>query len=141
MTTKPKPKPRKKKPTGKTRGGQPGNKNSLRHGFYRKHYTPDEKKRLNEQTDDLDILAEIDLIRVQMDRLTEQISFDEVTRTDNNGADFRDGHYLQQLNTLSAMTTALTTMIRTHYLTHGKAGDIQSSILAALEELRLEMGL
>lgn len=132
---------RKKKPPKKPKGGQPGNKNALKHGFYQDHYTADEKKRLAAQADELDILSEINLIRVQIDRLTEQVSFEEVTRTDNNGADYRDGHYLQQLNTLSAMTTALTTMIRTHYLTHGKSGDIQSSILTALEELRLEMGI
>jgi hypothetical protein len=39
------------------------------------------------------------------------------------------------------MTGAIATLVRTHYLTHGKSGDIQSSIMAALEELRLEMGI
>jgi hypothetical protein len=124
----------------KKRGGQIGNKNAERHGFYGTHFTADENKRLDSQ-DSIDVLAEINLIRVCVDKLSNQISFDEITRTDNNGTEFRDGHYLQQLNTLSAMTQSIATLVRTHYLTHGKSGDVQSSILAALEELRLEMGI
>jgi hypothetical protein len=129
-----------KKPTGKKPGAQPKNKNALKHGYYAEQFNADEKKRLD-SSDNLDVLAEINLIRVQIDRLTEQISFKEITRKDNNGEDFRDSHYLSQLNTLSAMTGSMATLVRTHYLTHGKSGDVQSAILAALEELRLEMGL
>ena len=131
---------RAKKPAKRKRGAQAGNKNNLRHGFYSKNFTADERKRLDAQ-DSIDVLAEINLIRVCVDKLTNQISFDEVTRTDDNGTEFRDAHYLAQLNTLSAMTQAIATLVRTHYLTHGKTGDVQSSILAALEELRLEMGI
>ena len=136
MTTKRKPRAKsKRKP-----GAQAGNKNALRHGFYSKSFTKDENKRLDAQGS-IDVLAEINLIRVCLDRLKDQISYDEIIRTDNNGAQFRDGHYLSQLNTLSIMTQSLSTLVRTHYLTHGKSGDIQDSILRALEELRLEMGL
>lgn len=131
---------RKKPKSGKKPGAQPKNKNALKHGYYAKQFSPDEKARLN-GADNLDVLAEINLIRVQIDRLTEQISFDEIMRVDQNGSEFRDSHYLQQLNTLSAMTGSMATLVRTHYLTHGKSGDIQTSILTALEELRLEMGL
>lgn len=84
---------------------------------------------------------EIDLIRVSIDRLTAELSLDEKTLTDNNGNETRDSHYLAQLNTLSIMTQAISTLIRTHYLTKGKGGHIESSIMEALEELRLEMGL
>ena len=134
-------KPPKAKAKARAKGAQPGNKNALRHGFYQKHFSADENKRLDGLKDELEIMAEINLVRVCLDRLAQQISFDEVTRIDNNGAEYRDSHYLSQLNTLSAMTTSLTTLIRTHYLTHGKSGDIQSSIQQALEELRLEMGI
>jgi hypothetical protein len=139
MTARTKRKPKAK--SGRKQGAQPGNKNALRHGFYQTHFSRDESKRLDDLTDEIEIIAEINLIRVYLDRLTEQISFDEITRTDNNGTQFRDTHYLQQLNTLSAMTQSMATLIRTHCLTHGRSGDIQSSILTALEELRLEMGL
>ena len=132
---------RKPKPKSKRKpGAQAANKNALKHGFYAKTFTADEKKRLDNQGA-LDVLAEINLIRVSLDKLSQQIDFTEVTRTDNNGTEFRDAHYLSQLNTLSTMTGAIATLVRTHYLTHGKSGDIQSSIMAALEELRLEMGI
>jgi len=138
---KPKAKPRKPRAKkGRKPGAQPNNKNALRHGFYAKSFTVEENKRLDEQTS-IDVQAEINLIRVMLDKLKEQISFDEITRLDNNQSEFRDSHYLNQLNTLSAMTQSLSTLVRTHYLTHGKSGDIQDSILRALEELRLEMGL
>lgn len=129
-----------RKKSARKKGAQPKNKNALKHGYYSKQFSADEKARLD-GADNLDVLAEINLIRVQIDRLTEQISFDEIMRVDQNGSEFRDSHYLQQLNTLSAMTGSMATLVRTHYLTHGKSGDIQTSILTALEELRLEMGL
>ena len=135
--TRRKPKPKSARP----KGAQPGNRNALRHGFYQKHFTAEENKRLDGTTDGLDILAEINLLRTMIDRLAEQISFDEVSYMDDKGNQLRNDHYLQQLNTLSAMTQSRGTLVRTHYLTHGKSADVQSSILAALEELRLEMGI
>lgn len=140
MTKKESTRKKKKKESGKKKGGQPGNTNALKHGFYAEKFSAEEKKRLD-SADNLDLLAEINLVRVQIDRLTEQISFAEITRKDNNGTDFRDSHYLSQLNTLSIMAGSMSTLVRTHYLTHGKNGDVQSAILAALEEIRLEMGI
>ena len=131
----------KKKPTnGRKHGGQPGNKNALKHGFYARQFTADESKRLEEQ-DRFTIESELDLIRICMDRLTKQLSFDEITHSDDKGNYTRDNHYLQQLNTLSLMTQSLSTMIRTHYLTRGKGGTLEQGIMEALEELRLELGL
>jgi len=135
-TNKRKPKAKSAKP----KGAQPGNKNAQRHGFYSKNFTIDEKKRLDAQ-DDVDVLAEINLLRVMLDKLKKQISFVAIKRKDANDTEFRDSHYINQLNTLAAMTQSLSTLVRTHYLTHGKVGDIQTSILTALEELRLEMGI
>ena len=131
---------KKKEKSTRKRGGQQGNKNALKHGFYSKSYKPDEVKRLNEN-DATDLFSEISLLRVMTDRLQAEISFDTQTLTGANGNNVQDDHYLRQLHTLSAMTTSLATLIRTQYLTRGKSGDLQSSILAALEELRLEMGL
>jgi len=132
--------PRKKAKSTKKRGGQQGNKNALRHGFYSKTFTPDEVKRLDVQ-EGLDVSPEIVLLRVMIDRLFDQISFEAETYTDANGNNLRNDHYLRQLNTLAAMTQSQATLVRTQYLIRGKSGDIQSSILAALEELRLEMGI
>lgn len=130
-----------KKPGKKKRGGQQGNKNALRHGFYSKGFTPDEVKRLDVQGDHADLNSETIMLCVMIDRLKDQIDFDEKEITDTNGNTFRDDHYLRQLNTLSTMLQSKATLVRTQYLIRGKSGDLQSSILAALEELRLEMGL
>jgi hypothetical protein len=120
-------------------GGQPGNKNAEKHGFYSRRFSTDESKRLEGQ-DRFTIESELDLIRVCMDRLAEQLSFETVDIT-IQGNTTRDNHYLQQLNTLSLMTQSISTMIRTHYLTRGKGGTLEQGIMEALEELRLELGL
>lgn len=123
---------RKKPPkdTGKKPGAQPGNKNAEKHGFYSKHFSKDESIRLAD-TDRMSIEGEIDLIRVYIDRLASIVSAKDKLSDDD----------LKALNTLSLMTQSISTMIRTHYLTRGKGGVIESTIMEALEELRLEMGL
>jgi hypothetical protein len=142
----PKAKPKKRKPASRKPGAQPGNKNAEKHGFYAKRFNFDETKRL-EGTERLSIESEIDLLRVCLDRLTSELDFDAVylMGKDENGAPIqtqqRDSHYLQQLNTLSLMAQSLATLARTHYLTRGKGGTVETSILEALEELRLEMGI
>lgn len=133
-------KPKDSKSTGKKKGAQPGNKNALKHGFYSSGFTAAEIKKL-EGVEDLDISSEIYLTRIMIDRLKEQIEFAEQTYTDAQLNSRRDEHYLRQLNTLAMMTQSQATLIRTQYLIKGKSGDIQSSILQALEELRLEMGI
>lgn len=134
--------PRKKKQTATKRkpGAQPGNKNAEKHGFYSGNFTADETRRLD-AGDRLSIESEIDLIRVCMDRLLAELSFDAIERTDANGNTSRDAHYLAQLNTMAIMTQSLSGLIRTHYLTKGKGGLVEQGIIEALEELRLEMGL
>lgn len=134
-----------KRKTSKTksrkRGAQQGNKNALKHGFYTRAFSVEERRRLTAFADELSLTAEITLNRIMIDRLQAEISFKESDLSDSNGNTIRDDHYLRQLSTLSAMTTAHASLIRTQYLVKGKAGDVQSSILAALEELRLEMGI
>jgi len=135
MPRKGKGKPSKRKP-----GAQPGNKNALRHGFYAQRFTVAESGRLDKQ-DPSDVIAEIALLRVCLDRLTEQLDFEANNHTDKEGNHIRDDHYLKQLNTLGLMTQSLSTLTRTHYLIRGRSGDVSDSILRALEELRIEMGL
>jgi meiotically up-regulated gene 157 (Mug157) protein len=134
------PRKGKGKPTGRKAGAQAGNKNALRHGFYSKSFTPDENKRLDSQ-DPTDVKAEIALIRVCIDKLKNELDFDASWHKDTNGNQTRDDHYLKALNTLSIMTQSLSTLTRTHYLVRGKSGDVADSIMRALEELRLEMGI
>ena len=133
---------RKKKTAGKKPGAQPGNKNALRHGFYAQRFTADQKTRLDSQ-DATDLQAEINLIRVCLDQLYDQLYFEPsyLPNKDGGQSDQRDDHYLKQLNTLSLMTQSLSTLARTQYLIKGKGGDVADAIMHALEELRLEMGI
>jgi hypothetical protein len=121
-------------------GAQPGNKNALKHGFYAHGFTADQSERLAD-SDRFSLEAEIDLLRVCMDRLAAELSFAAIEHHDQQGNSTRDNHYLAQLNTLSIMTQSISTMIRTHYLTRGKGGALEQGIMEALEELRLELGL
>lgn len=140
MKNKAKPKPKSKDKDAKKPGAQPGNKNALRHGFYANKFTQDENERLDGQQA-TDLTAEIALMRVFMDRLAGQIDFDPIFLNDANGNTLRDTHYLQQLNTMTAIATSLGTLSRTEYLIRGKSEGVQKSILEALEIVRLELGL
>ena len=136
-----KKKPAKKKPAAPRKpGAQKNNKNAEKHGFYSKSFTADENKRLT-NSDRYSLDDEIDLLRVCIDRLNAELSFDEIEHKDMQGNVTRDSHYLQQLNTLSVMSQSISTLIRTHYLTRSKGGAVEKGIMEALEELRLEMGL
>lgn len=131
---------KKKKASARKPGAQPGNKNALKHGFYAERFTKEETRRLD-ATDKIDVTSEIALLRVSIDRLTEELDFDKIVHTDSNGNKSRDDHYLKALNTLAIMTQSLSTLTRTHYLIRGKSGDVHDTILRALEELRIEMGI
>lgn len=122
-------KPARKKRAKKKPGAQTGNKNALKHGFYSKHFKAEERGRLT-QTNALDVDSEIALLRVFIDRLTDQMP-----------AQLLDEDSLKALNTLSLMVNSQSTLIRTHYLIRGKGSDAEKSILQALEELRLELGI
>jgi hypothetical protein len=135
----PKPKP-KKRAAGRKGGAQPGNKNAEKHGFYSASFSAEESKRIAD-TDGTSIQSEIDLLRVCMDRLLQELDMLENTHTDTQGNTTRDSHYLAQLNTLAIMSQSLSTLIRTQHLTKGKGGAVEQGILEALAELRLEMGL
>lgn len=121
-------------------GAQKGNKNAEKHGFYSNNFTADEQKRVTD-SDRHSVESEIDLIRVCMDRLLGELSFDEISHTDQQGNTTRDAHYLAQLNTLAIMTQSLSTLVRTDHLTRGKGGAVFTTIEQALEEIRLELGI
>jgi uncharacterized protein YjcR len=112
-------------------GGQPGNKNAQKHGFYSKHFSSTEQTRLSD-SDLYSVESDIQLLRVYVSRISELVPLSGQTIKEDD---------LKALNTLSLMTQSISTMIRTHYLTKGKGGTIHQTIEDALEEIRLSMGL
>ncbi len=63
-------------------GGQPGNHNALSHGFYSSQFSSEEHKRLRRTPADLK--SEINLLRVFVDRLAENLSSDRTNFDDAN---------------------------------------------------------
>jgi hypothetical protein len=126
-------------------GSQPGNQKALKHGFYSRLWKGDEAQRIADLEDKYNLDGEIDLLRVFINRLAEKLEVHKeyytVTDKAGNVSEIPDDYNLRALNTFSSMTQALATVIRTHYLTKGKGGTVETGIMQALEELRLEMGL
>ena len=51
------------------RGAQPGNQNARKHGFYSKHFTPDQIEQIGNAHDLKDLGPEINLLRVKLNTL------------------------------------------------------------------------
>ena len=131
MTRAPKPK------SARKRGGQKGNKNALRHGFYSKMFTEEERERLDAQKKIID--SEIALNRIAISRIWERIDFKPKMRIDNNGSEYQDSHYLSQLALIGSLSNYIAGFIRTDFLTTGKETETRTTILLALEQLREEL--
>ena len=63
--------------TPRKRGGQPGNTNALKHGFYSRRFTTLEHNDLESTLDD-DLQSEVEMLRVQIRRV-----FDRSSEIDN----------------------------------------------------------
>ena len=65
------------------RGAQPGNQNARKHGFYSKHFTPDQTNQLEASDDLKDLGPEINLLRVKLNTILDDpnISLDLLLRT------------------------------------------------------------
>ena len=67
-------------------GGQPGNQNARKHGFYSKHFTPDQLKQLEDADDLRDLGPEIALLRVKLNALLDdpEVSIELLLRAVNS---------------------------------------------------------
>ena len=69
-------------------GGQPGNQNARKHGFYSRHFTPDQAKQLEDAGDLRDLGPEIALLRVKLNALLDdpEVSTELLLRAVNSHA-------------------------------------------------------
>jgi hypothetical protein len=88
----------------KKRGAPYGNKNAYKHGFYARHYTPQEVSDF-EEMEPLDVRNEIELIRALMRRVLES------SQTSNT-----HGENLDTLRAICMGNLTLTRLIRTQFL-------------------------
>jgi uncharacterized protein YjcR len=108
--------------TKSKRGGQPGNKNALKHGFYSELLTKEEIARLNKVAD-INLDDEIKILRALVYRLIEQI---ETTDMDEAR---------KSANTISNIVQVINTTQRTKLLARGGGGEIAQTILEAIMSL------
>ena len=106
------------------RGGQPGNLNALKHGFYSKHYQKSELKDLEEIGD---LQEEIQMLRVVTRRLL------EAARECND-----IGELSNVLNTLGLASTRVGGLMKTKKFLGGVEEDVLVIISRAFEDAKKE---
>jgi RNA polymerase-binding transcription factor DksA len=87
----------------RNRGGQLGNHNAFKHGFYSELYKRTEKEKLS-QLQNADLTGEIELLRIQLNRYLESESTQDQLDYETR---------LQALRTVSLAVECLNRMIRT----------------------------
>ena len=108
------------------RGGQPGNLNALKHGFYSKHFQKSELKDLEEIGD---LQEEIQMLRVVTRRLLQEaISCKDV------------GELSNLLNTLGLAATRLAGLMKTQKFLGGDEDHTLDVICASIDEVLKEWG-
>ena len=112
-------------------GGQPGNLNAFKHGFYSRRFRALELSDLSEVlTDNLD--DEIALLRVIIRRVFEMADKDAETLED----------WSMALSTLGAASTRLAGLLRTQQIiTGGKGTDVIDQISEAIGKAAHELGI
>ena len=114
--------------TGK-RGGQPGNTNAVKHGFYSRTFTSPEAADL-EAVLSLNLGDEIDMLRVALRRTFELA----LKATDAEGA-------LIALSTLGQASTRLAGLLKAQRLLQGSGNvDVAAALNQALGEVVKELG-
>lgn len=110
----------------KKRGGQSGNKNAAKHGFYAKLLSAEEITRLNEITE-VNLDDEIAILRVIAHRLAASVP-EVVTKEQADEA-------RKTANTIANITQVINTTQRTIYLGRGNGGEIAKTIMEAIMSL------
>jgi len=112
-------------------GGQPGNLNAFKHGFYSRRFRALEISDLSSVlTDDLD--DEIALLRVIIRRVFEMADKEAETLTDWQFA----------LSTLGAASTRLAGLLRTQQvMSGGKSGNVIDLLSECIGEVAHELGI
>jgi hypothetical protein len=110
----------------RTRGGQPGNLNALKHGFYAKHFKADELQELADATA-VNLNGEIGLTRVAARRVLALL--DEAEDADQRVA-------LLNAITMAAMRVA--SLLKTKKYLSGDGDDMGAALSEALKDVALE---
>jgi hypothetical protein len=113
----------------RNRGGQPGNKNAFKHGFYQLHFDRAEVRDLGTLSAD-DLASEIAMQRVASRRVFEQL--DDAASPIEAAA---------MLEILAKSNVAVATLMRTKKYLSVEGGDPAGDLQRALAEVVAEMGI
>jgi hypothetical protein len=114
------------------RGGQPGNSNALKHGFYTMNFSPAERKGLA-AVKGVVLEEEIALLRVLIKRFAEKLLASEDVSLKESS---------QHLAVVSEAMLRLAGLLRTHHMLGGSDTDTLAEALSqALEQVTAEMAL
>lgn len=114
----------------KRRGGQPGNVNAVKHGFYSRRFGELEAKDLDEALVD-GLGDEIALMRVMIRRVFEYAN--------DEAGDLE--HWTGALSALGAASTRLAGLLRTQKILGVGENDVVGALTAALSEVTKELGI
>ncbi len=113
-------------PARRRRGGQPGNANAVKHGFYARHFHPAELADL--ETVNASLQDEIAALRVIMRRLLEFSGGTEDLDT-----------FIVTAKTLGVTATRIASLTRTSKLISGGDTDVAAALSQALAEISKEL--
>jgi hypothetical protein len=123
------------KPKGnghRKRGGQPGNTNALKHGFYTKNFSLAERQGL-ESINEIVLADEIALLRVLIRRFSAQILASQGVSLNESA---------QHLAVISEAMLRLASLLRTNHMLGGSdTGNLTQELCLSLAEIYKEMGL
>ena len=111
-------------------GGQPGNWNAFKHGFYSRRFRPLELSDLDAALSE-GLTDEIALLRVIIRRV--------FSYADNEAMDLDS--WTKALNTLGAASTRLAGLLRTQQIISGGGTDIVDILSSAIEEVANDLGI
>jgi hypothetical protein len=114
----------------RTRGGQPGNINALKHGFYAQQYLKADLASLD-QASTVGVQDEIAMLRIYLRRLlmTSQQPQDILAAA-------------SVLRTITLAATAINRLIRTQFwISSNQENEVMQTIQQAIEEFTIEFGL
>jgi len=132
MTTRPNADIATKQPGSKKRGGQPGNTNAVKHGFYTNNFSPAECQGL-EETQGVVLGDEIALLRVLIRRFSGQV-------LSSQGVPLYES--AQHLAVVSEAMLRLASLLRTDHMLGGSQSDnFMKTMSRVLGELHDEFAL
>jgi len=118
------------------RGGQPGNRNHYKHGFYAHNFSEQECTYLNHAKD---LEGELKAVRVIANRILTRISNAGLGPEGDEDGEISE-RTLQAINSLNVVFSNIANLTRAHMIETGKYEPTETAILDALNEMNLEQG-